>query len=154
MDEEIQRILAEVRKSCDFEDVDFSDLNACSIDGDNALHVIVRSDDLAAAKALIKAEIDINKAGDLGYTPLHLACMKGNLEMVKLLVSEGADIFALSEGVPPSATAHLAGHDEICNFLLPLAKQAHSRDPKIWLKSRITQLRREIADLEAKLDYS
>jgi ankyrin repeat protein len=154
MDKEIQRILAEVSKSCDFEEVDFSDLNACGVDGDNALHVIVRFGDLAAAKALIEAGIDINKRGDLGYTPLHLACMKGNLEMVKLLVNKGADLFALNEGVPPFTTARLAGEDEICEFLGPLMEQLQSRDPKIRLKSRITQLRREIADLEAKLDYS
>lgn len=154
MNEEIQRILVEVSKSCDFEDVDFSDLNACSTDGDNALHVVVRSGNLAAAKALIEAGIDVNKRGDLGYTPLHVACMNGNLEMVKLLVSKRADLFALSEGVPPFTTARLAGEDAICDFLRPLMQRAESQDSKIRLKSRITQLRREMADLEARLSQS
>jgi ankyrin repeat protein len=154
MSDEIKRILAEVSKSCDFEDVDFSDLNACSIDGDNALHVVVRSGDFAAAKTLIEAGIDINKAGDLGYTPLHVACMKGNLDMVKLLVSKGANLFALSEGEPPFTTARVAGKDAICDFLAPLMKQAESRDPDIRGKSRLAQLRREIADIESRLHHS
>jgi ankyrin repeat protein len=50
-------------------------VNATSSDGDNALYCVVRWGDLAAAKALIGAVVDINKAGDLGYTPLHVAYM-------------------------------------------------------------------------------
>jgi ankyrin repeat protein len=126
-------------------------VNACNSEGDNGLHCVVRRGDLSAAKALIDAGIDVNKAGDLGYTPLHVACMEGNAEMVKLLIEKGADIFALNEGDAPFATARLAGHDQICDLLDPLMKQAQSLDPKIWVRARILQLRREIAYLEAQL---
>jgi hypothetical protein len=78
------------------------------------------------------AGIDVNKAGDLGYTPLRGACMQGNVEMVKLLIDKGANMFALSEGDAPFATARLAGRDEICDLLGPLMKQAQSREPMIW----------------------
>ena len=133
------------------EPADFSDVNACSSDGDNGLHCIVRWGDLPAARALIDAGIDVNKAGDLGYTPLHVACMQGNAEMVKLLIDRGADLFALSEGDTPFTTARLGGHDKICDLLDPLMKQAQSQNPKIWVRARIGQLRREIAYLESKL---
>ena len=126
-------------------------MNACSSEGDNGLHYVVRWSDLSAAEALIDAGIDVNKAGDLGYTPLHVACMQGNLEMVKPLIDQGADIFALSEGDAPFATARLGGHDHVCDFLAPLMKQAQSLDPKIWVRARIAQLRREIAYLEGEL---
>ena len=56
-----------------------------------------------AAKALIDAGVDVNKAGDRCYTPLHVACMQGDAQMVKLLVDQGADLFALSEGDAPFA---------------------------------------------------
>jgi hypothetical protein len=75
---------------------------------------VVNSDSaqcFSAAKALIDAGIDINKSGDLAYTPLHVACMQGNAEMVKFLIDRGADMFALSEGDPPFTTARLGGHD-------------------------------------------
>lgn len=152
MNEEVKRVLASLRDTYDFGDSDLSDINACSTDGDNALHFFARSGDLDTAKKLIQAGIDVNKAGDLGYTPLHIACMKGNLEMVKLLVSSGADLFALSEGEPPFTTARLAGQDQICDVLAPLMQQVQSRNPQVWLRARISQLKREIARLEAQFD--
>jgi ankyrin repeat protein len=94
MQEEVARLLTSMRDLADFAGADLSDINACGVDGDNALHVAVRSDDFSAAGALIDAGIDVNKAGDLGYTPLHVACMKGNVEMVKVLVEKGGDLFA------------------------------------------------------------
>ncbi len=151
MDDQIKQIFARLRETCDFAETDFSDVNACSRDGDNGLHWVVRWGDLSAAKALIDAGIDVNKAGDLGYTPLHVAGMQGNVEMVKLLIDRGTDIFALSEGDAPFATARLGGHDEICDLLASLMEQAQSLDPTIWVRTRIAQLRREISYLEEKL---
>lgn len=78
--------------------------------------------------------------------------MKGNMEMVKLLVDSGADLFAMSEGDAPFTTARRWGFDSICDFLAPLMKQAQSLDPKIWVRARIVQLQCEIARLEARLD--
>jgi hypothetical protein len=77
MDAELERIIGQLHDTVDFEEVDFSDINACSLLGDNGLHCVVGWGDLDAAKILINAGIDVNKAGDLGYTPLHVACMKG-----------------------------------------------------------------------------
>src|SRR5579884_4401225 len=128
MDATLEAIFSRLRKTADFEGADFSDINSSSIDGDNALHCVIRWGDAAAAKALIAAGIDVNKAGDLGYTPLHVACMKGNLELVKLLVDNGANLFAMSEGDPPFATARLAGHDKVCDFLGTLMTRAQAQD--------------------------
>lgn len=147
----LQRIFDQLHRTADFEETDFSDVNACSTDGDNALHCIVRWNDLDAAKALLDAGIDVNKAGDLGYTPLHVACVQGNEQMVKLLIDHGADLFALNEGYPPSTAARLSGHDHICELLTPLMEKAYSDDSKTWVRARIAQLRREISDLEKKL---
>jgi len=151
MNAQLEAIFRKVRETGDFVDTDLSDLNATSIDGDNALHCVVRWGDLTAAKTLIDAGIDINKGGDLGYTPLHVACMQGNAEMIRLLIGGGADLFALSEGIPPFTSARLAGHDDICTWLGPLMEEVLARDPKTWIRSRIAQLKREIAALEKQL---
>ena len=132
MDDRVKSILAWLRKSPEFcEQADFSDINVCAIDGDNALHWVVRSRDRSAAKSLIDAGINLNKAGDLGYTPLHVACMRGDLEMVRLLVESGADVFAKSEiDTTPFASARLAGHDRICKLLRPLMKARNRKTHK------------------------
>jgi ankyrin repeat protein len=151
MDDQLKRIFARLRDTCAFAEADFSDVNTCTGDGDNGLHFVVKWNDLPAAEALIDAGIDVNKAGDLGYTPLHVACMQGNPDMVQLLIDRGANIFALSEGDAPFATARLSGHDHICDLLAPLMERAQSGDPQIWVRARIAQLRLEIANLEKNL---
>jgi len=151
MDNQLEEIFARLRETADFADTDFSDVNATSSDGDNALHCVVRWGDTTAAKVLIDAGIDVNKAGDLGYTPLHVACIQGNAEMVRLLIASGADVFALSEGDAPFAVARLGGHDAICDLLAPLMEETQTRDPSVWVRARIAQLRRELASLEKKL---
>ena len=65
MDSQLEAIFQRLRETADFAEADFSDVNATSIDGDNALHCVVRWGDLAAVKALINAGIDVNRAGDL-----------------------------------------------------------------------------------------
>lgn len=76
---------------------------------------------------------------------------EGQRGIVTLLTGRGADIFALCEGVPPFTTARLNGHDNICDILTTLMKDAQKRDPKVWVRARIAQLKREIASLEERL---
>src|SRR5262249_49250030 len=123
MDAQLKQIFDRLHETADFAEVDFQNINTCATDGDNGLHCVVRWGDFAAAKTLIDAGIDVNKAGDLGYTPLHVACMKGNAEIVKLLIDRGADPFAISEGDTPFATARLSGHDHICDMLATSMKE-------------------------------
>jgi hypothetical protein len=132
--------------------MDFSDLNATNLEGENALHVAVRWDDLDAARELIEAGIRLNQHGDLGETPLHTACYKGNLEMVELLVRAGADVFALTEGQPPFTLARFGGHDHVCDYLGAVMKRAIEHDQDAYIRARIGQLRREIERLERRLD--
>jgi hypothetical protein len=73
------------------------------------------------------------------------------VELVKLLIDRGADMFALSEGDAPFTAARLGGHDDICDLLTPLMQEAQKRDPKVWTRARIAQLQREISLLEKKL---
>jgi hypothetical protein len=60
----------------------------------------------------------------------------------------------MSEGDAPFTSARLAGADHVCDYLGPLMEKASSEDPKIWLRSRIAQLRREVDRLEAQVKDS
>jgi len=46
MNEQLQAIFARLRATADFAETNFSDVNATSSDGDNALHGVVRWGDL------------------------------------------------------------------------------------------------------------
>ena len=53
---------------------------------------VSESENIAVAKALLKANPDTSKANEFGETPLHIASTKGNLALVQLIYENGADI--------------------------------------------------------------
>ncbi len=48
-------------------------------------------------RALIKHGADVNAKGECGYTPLHMACQWGHVELAKILIEHGADQNALND---------------------------------------------------------
>lgn len=148
MDKALQDLLAKVSDALNVGLYSIHDTNSM---GENALHCVCVWGDLPAAKLLIDAGIDINKYGERGYTPLHLACGQGHPELVALLVENGADLFAQSEGDLPFTVARLSGNDPICDYLLPFMEKILDRDRHVYLKARIKQLKQETERLELEL---
>ncbi|GMH53119.1 hypothetical protein TL16_g01378 [Triparma laevis f. inornata] len=61
--------------------------------------------------------LDPNQQTDIGLTPLHAACMSGNLEGCKLLVKRGADINIKDKnGTMPISFAEYGCHKDIVDF--------------------------------------
>jgi ankyrin repeat protein len=60
-------------------------------EGTPPLHWIVRMQDAATARVLLKAGADANLANRYGVRPLHVAIANGDLAMVKLLLEARAD---------------------------------------------------------------
>ena len=56
-------------------------------DGDTCLHIAARRGNLRAVELLIKAGLDVNRQGDMGCTPLHIARTS---EIVAILLASGA----------------------------------------------------------------
>lgn len=56
-------------------------------DGDTCLHIASHRGNFRAVQLLVKAGLDINQAGDMGYTPLHYASTQ---EIVDFLLAHGA----------------------------------------------------------------
>src|SRR4051812_5044436 len=143
MDSRLTNLFDEIRESALWVSVVFDDVNALNPDGDSALHWAVHRNDLEAARLLIDCGIEINQHGDLGRTPLYAACSWGHVDMVRLLVDHGADLYARTDGDTAFMLARLNGHDDLCDFLRPLMDQAQGRDPHVWLRVRIAHLQRE-----------
>lgn len=92
--------------------------------GETALHTACISGDLAQVKRLINQSnwTDMINARDFcGWTPLHEASNHGHLEIIELLLENGADIEAndeRSENITPLHDACSCGHLKIIEFLL------------------------------------
>lgn len=114
---EVKALLSRITEVPDFSYVEFTDINTTNRLGDNALHIAVFWEDLAAVKLLVEAGININRHGENGYTPLHVAYEAGNAEIVTYLLEHGADPHARAEGDTPFRTARLNDHDAICSLL-------------------------------------
>jgi ankyrin repeat protein len=147
---ELVALFNRLKETATFENVSFDDVNATSVDGDNALHWAAQQNDLAAARLLIDAGINIDHHGDLGRTPLHEAASFVRRDMVLFLIESGADVHARMEGYTPWDLARIRRHTEICDLLATFMTQK-PQDPHFWTKVKIDLLRREIARLEKLL---
>jgi ankyrin repeat protein len=82
------------------------------------IHHYCRISNLIELQALIALGHNINKKHN-GWTPLHTASSYGNLEVVKLLISHGADINEKNNcGRTPLHSASCNGHLEIVKELI------------------------------------
>jgi ankyrin repeat protein len=72
-------------------------------------------------KQLIDSGVSINHPNNLGQTPLMVACRRGNLEIVDLLVAAGAQMQAPRELIIPQARGY--ANDLAQNRYLPLQQQ-------------------------------
>ena len=77
---------------------------------------------------LLEQGADINKARDDGATPLNVASQNGHVEVVRMLLEQGADIHLSWQGQTPLQTARQRNHAEIAR-LLELAAQVQPSPP-------------------------
>ncbi|CCL98289.1 uncharacterized protein FIBRA_00283 [Fibroporia radiculosa] len=69
-------------------------------------------------------DIDINALDENGYTPLHLACDRGNLGVVEFLLKRGADVHLKdADNTTALELAEVAGNDNIAAILRSVAHE-------------------------------
>ena len=68
-------------------DLDLLDKDECS-----PLCIAIREQKRAAASNLILAGADVNNGGGIFGSSLHLAVVKSDLKLLKLMIAKGADV--------------------------------------------------------------
>lgn len=83
------------------------------------LHDLAVQNKLEELKELLKQPgVEVNALDSYGYTSLHLAADRGFTEVVKALLTAGADKEILdSEGISAWELSEEAGHDDIAVIL-------------------------------------
>ena len=112
------------------------DVNYQDDQGESALHVAARFNHTECARALLsgsdhqKADTELTENA-FGWTPLFVACVDGQLDMVQLLISFGADLErADASGWTAKEHAALRGHISIARLLA--ARTTHpASDPNL-----------------------
>ncbi|KAF5385444.1 hypothetical protein D9757_005368 [Collybiopsis confluens] len=100
--------------------VSVSSVVAPEIEDDNTLHGLAIAGDAQKLHTLISLdqEINLNGLDEFGYTPLHLACDRGNVDVVRQLLAKGADTSIKDPDEMTSLElARTAGHEEIVKLL-------------------------------------
>jgi ankyrin repeat protein/L-ascorbate metabolism protein UlaG (beta-lactamase superfamily) len=95
-------------------------LDAVDNNGRTPLDLTIIRGNLETAAALLSGGSDPNKKNPMdGFTPLHLAALKGFKTTVELLVSKNAEINAIDgKGLTPLQYASLYGHRSAADFLI------------------------------------
>lgn len=95
-----------------------ADVDAQDNTGTSSLHMLCThlSHPVTIATLLIENGADIEIRDQMGYTPFLFACSYGNIEMIKVLVDSGADIYATN--MNGDTCLHCCDDVDIIKYLL------------------------------------
>jgi len=89
-----------------------------SPEGVKAMFYAIEKDNLVYAQKVLSMNFDPNLLSDNGYTPLQYAAMRGNAQMVELLIRNGASVAILSkDGESAVELALKMGHSAAADVL-------------------------------------
>lgn len=91
---------------------------------------IARKGTVEQAKAILKTNPNaFNVVNNDSYSPLILACYRGNNEVAKLLIENGSDINVKSSMGTPLMAAVVKGNNEIAKLLIDKKADINGADP-------------------------
>ncbi len=127
----LQTVIDRYRYHWDFAELDLSDINRqCYPDDDALLHLVTRIGNLEEIEMLVASGARVNASGDMGFTPLHYAAMRGRLDVAEKLIELGADPSTRNEWGDTSAdTAANGGHKKLATLLQTMRRRKRQGRP-------------------------
>lgn len=120
----------------------------------NKLFAAIRLNDVEAVENLIREGVDVNECDPrdilgAGNSPLHDAANNGNIKIVSLLVTAGAEINAQCDyGWTPLLRACNAGHTDVAKFLITSGAEVNIKNYEGY-----TALMRTMANNSELIDF-
>jgi uncharacterized protein len=106
------------------------DVNAKGVDGATALHQAVHAEQLTIADMLLRGGADPAARDRYGVTPLYLACLNGNADMIRRLLDAGVDPNIDATGETALMTAARNGRPAALQALIDRGARVGARDPE------------------------
>jgi len=107
--------------------------------------------DIEAVKQYLADGVDVNAKDKRGFTPLHLAAIKGHKGIAKLIVTKGADVNAKDKlGWTPLLWAAGSGHKEIVELLISKGADVNAKNDEGKTPLDRAKYKPETADLLRK----
>lgn len=98
------------------------DIEASDAGGDTALHLYLWRGDEAAARTLVRHGANVNRQGDMGETPLHVAVRTAGVQTLAMLIAADARTDIRSEfGQTPRELASDTGRHAVLDEAMALA---------------------------------
>lgn len=94
----------------------------------SSVHLAIITADMGVLRALLRRDANVNLEGDNYGIPLKKATVDGNVEVIRLLVSHGADINAVVQGIPVLHEAIFNRQLEAVSVLLDLGAHINISD--------------------------
>ena len=105
-----------------------SNENCLKAELDVPLHIAACEGDMTAVKRLLKQDVDVNEVGKKhDWRVINAAIRGGNIDIVKLLIENGADVFAKIDGANALFSAARYGHIHIAKLLIDEGVDVYAR---------------------------
>lgn len=97
-------------------------LDVMTKDGNTAVHVVILSNNPAKWECLdllLKKGCDMDQCNDMGQNPIHLACLRQDIDSLRLLISAGANPNSVDRlGITPLAYCISNGMERFAHLLI------------------------------------